>query len=114
MRIRSAVPAVLAAALILAAAPTSASAAEGQFRYDFLTVDGYEVTGFLNSPPSGQCVNLPDVGQDNPQPGHSPKNRTDSQATVFSDSDCGGDSFNLRPHTGGASERLQVRSVVFH
>ncbi|GGY97230.1 hypothetical protein CP967_21440 [Streptomyces nitrosporeus] len=113
MRLRSAVPAVLGAVLLLAAVPASASAATGQFRYDYVTVEGYEATGFLNSPPSGECVNLPGVGPDNPLPGHSPKNRTDAWATVFADADCEGDSFALRPHTGGASERLKVRSVVF-
>ncbi|MER7698772.1 MULTISPECIES: hypothetical protein [unclassified Streptomyces] len=113
MRFRSAFPAVLGAALLLAAVPTSASAAEGQFRYDYVTVEGYEATGFLNSPPSGACINLPGVGPENPEPGHSPKNRTDAWAQVFTDADCGGDSFALRPHTGGASERLKVRSVLF-
>jgi hypothetical protein len=80
---------------------------------DQVTVEGYEATGFLNSPPSGQCINLPGVGQENPEPGHSPKNRTDAWAQVFTDTDCEGDSFPLRPHTGGASERLKVRSVLF-
>ncbi|CAM5562501.1 hypothetical protein ACFYUM_31600 [Streptomyces fimicarius] len=113
MRFRSALPAALGAALLLAAVPSSASAAEGQFRYDYVTVEGYEATGFLNSPPSGRCVNLPGVGPENPEPGHSPKNRTDAWAQVFTDADCEGDSFPLRPHTGGASERLKVRSVLF-
>ncbi|MFG3405333.1 hypothetical protein [Streptomyces sp. NPDC048142] len=113
MRFRSTFPAVLGAALLLAAIPSSASAAEGQFRYDYVTVEGYEATGFLNSPPSGRCIDLPGVGAENPQPGHSPKNRTDAWAQVFTGTDCAGDSFLLRPHTGGASERLKVRSVLF-
>ncbi|MFJ3584658.1 hypothetical protein ACIPPS_20865 [Streptomyces sp. NPDC090127] len=113
MRLRSAFTAVLGAALLLAAVPASASAASGQFRYDYVTVEGYEATGFLNDPASGECLNLPGVGQENPEPGHSPKNRTDAYATVFTEPGCQGDSFTLRPHTGGASERLKVRSVVF-
>ncbi|SCE43556.1 hypothetical protein GA0115253_105302 [Streptomyces sp. Termitarium-T10T-6] len=113
MRLRSALAAAFGAGVLLITTPASASAATGQFRYDYVTVEGYEASGFLNSPPSGQCVNLPGVGEDNPQPGHSPKNRTDAWATVFSGTDCEGDSFPLRPHTGGASERLKVRSVIF-
>ncbi|MGW7069870.1 hypothetical protein ACWGII_00790 [Streptomyces sp. NPDC054855] len=113
MRFRSAFTAVLGAALLLAVNPASASAATGQFRYDYVTDEGYDVTGFLTDPPNEQCLTLPGVGQDNPQPGHSPKNRTDAWATVFSEPDCQGAFFKLRPHTGGASERLKVRSVVF-
>ncbi|CAL9348819.1 hypothetical protein ACH4LN_08380 [Streptomyces albus] len=113
MRLRSAVTAVLGAALLCAAMPASASAASGQFRYDYVTVEGYEATGFLNNPPSDKCLNLQGVGEENPQPGHSPKNRTDSWATVYAEPNCKGDSFRLRPFTGGASERLKVRSVLF-
>ncbi|MFD3413874.1 hypothetical protein [Streptomyces cyaneofuscatus] len=114
MRLRSAFTAAFGAALLIAVTPASASAATGQFRYDYVTVEGFEATGFLNSPPSGRCIDLPGVGEDNPQPGHSPKNRTDAWATVFTDANCEGDSFTLRPHTGGASDRLKVRSVVFN
>ncbi|MFD7667431.1 hypothetical protein [Streptomyces sp. NPDC059788] len=113
MRLRSTLTAVLGAALLLTAAPGSASAASGQFRYTYETVEGFEASGFLNNPHSGRCINLPGVGLENPQPGHSPKNRTDAWATVYTDTNCKGDSFRLRPHTGGASERLKVRSVIF-
>ncbi|MER6999066.1 hypothetical protein [Streptomyces sp. NPDC000410] len=113
MRLRSAFTAVLGAALLVAAVPASASAASGQFRYEYVTVEGYEATGFLNDPPSGECRNLPGVGQENPEPGHSPKNRTNAWATVFTGTNCEGEYFRLRPFTGGASERLKVRSVIF-
>ncbi|WP_447035555.1 hypothetical protein [Streptomyces sp. DSM 118878] len=114
MRLHSAFPTVLGAALLLVAVPGSASAATGQFRYSYETVEGHEASGFLRNPPNGRCINLHGVGQENPQPGHSPKNRTDAWATVFTDTDCEGDTFRLRPHTGGASERLKVRSVIFN
>ncbi len=68
--------------------------------YDYMTAEGFEASGFLNSPPNGQCLNLPGAGEDNPQPARSPKNRTDAWATVFTGTGCGGDSFSLRPHTG--------------
>ncbi|WP_030666284.1 hypothetical protein [Streptomyces rimosus] len=113
MRLRSAFPAVLGAVLLLAAVPGSAAAASGQFRYSYTTVDGDEASGFLNNPPGGRCIDLHGVGEDNPKPGHSPKNRTDAWATVFTDTDCEGNSFRLKPRTGGASERLKVRSVIF-
>ncbi|GCD41530.1 hypothetical protein [Streptomyces paromomycinus] len=113
MRLRSAFAAALGAVLLVTAAPGSASAASGQFRYSYVTVDGDEASGFLNSPPSGRCIDLHGVGQENPRPGHSPKNRTDAWATVYSGTGCKGDSFRLRPRTGGASERLKVRSVIF-
>lgn len=113
MRLRSAFTAVLGAALLLAAVPGSASAASGQFRYSYVTAEGYEASGFLTDPASHRCLNLPGVGEENPRPGHSPKNRTDAWATVYSDADCEGASFRLKPHTGGASERLKVRSVIF-
>ncbi|APU42164.1 MULTISPECIES: hypothetical protein [unclassified Streptomyces] len=113
MRLRSAFTAVLGAALLLVTVPASASAASGRFSYTYLTVEGYEASGFLTDPWDGECFNLPGVGQENPEPGHSPRNRTDAWATVFGDTNCEGPAFRLRPHTGWASERLKVRSVVF-
>lgn len=114
MRRRTSVAAALSALALLAATPGSASAATGQFRYTYTTGEGYEAVGFLNDPPSSECINLFGVGSDDLAPGHSPKNRTDTVATVFLNADCEGDSyFSLRPHTGGGSERLKVRSVVF-
>ncbi|WP_329192119.1 MULTISPECIES: hypothetical protein [unclassified Streptomyces] len=113
MRLRSAFTAVLGAGLLLVAVPASASAASGQFRYDYVTVEGNEASGFLNAPPSDRCLNLPGVGEENPEPAHSPKNRTDSWARVFADPNCEGPSFDLRPYAGGGSDRLKVRSVVF-
>ncbi|MEU2249381.1 hypothetical protein [Streptomyces sp. NPDC019224] len=113
MRLRFGLTAVLGAALLAVSASAPASAASGQFRYDYVTVDGYEASGFLNNPADGVCVNLAGVGEENPEAGHSPKNRTDSWATVYSEPDCEGASFPLRPFTGGAGERLKVRSVVF-
>ncbi|MFJ3586111.1 hypothetical protein ACIPPS_28335 [Streptomyces sp. NPDC090127] len=59
------------------------------------------------------CVALPEVADpDTSAPAHSPRNGTDAPAVVFTESDCTGDSFTLRPG-GQASERLKVRSVLF-
>ncbi|MEV7401977.1 hypothetical protein AB0N93_16500 [Streptomyces sp. NPDC091267] len=114
MRLRRSAAAALGALALALALPTSAQAAEGQFRYTYLTGEGYEAVGFLNNPPSGQCINLHGADSNDLPPAHSPKNRTDSTAVVFADADCQGDVyFSLRPHTGGGSERLTVRSVIF-
>ncbi|MFE6909414.1 hypothetical protein [Streptomyces erythrochromogenes] len=34
-----------------------------------------------------QSFKLPGVGREDPEPGHSPRNRTDARATVFADTD---------------------------
>lgn len=64
-------------------------------------------------PPSRECVTLPEVEDPSTEPAHSPRNRTDATATVFTGPHCTGDWFSLRPHVGHASERLKLRSVVF-
>lgn len=77
-------------------------------------MDGSPRTATLDDPASGECHTLPEVA--NPaasSPAHSPRNRTDATAVVFTEPDCEGDWFSLRPHTGYGSERLKLRSVVF-
>ncbi|MCN9242367.1 hypothetical protein NGF19_16470 [Streptomyces sp. RY43-2] len=111
------ITAVLGAAssalVLLLAAPGSASAATGQFRYSYTTEEGYEAVGFLNNPDSGTCINLHGPGSEPGSPGRAPKNRTDATATVFLGADCEGDIYyTLRPGAG-AGDRLLVRSVVF-
>ncbi|WP_225828562.1 hypothetical protein [Streptomyces naphthomycinicus] len=105
--------AAAAGALLLLAVPGSASAASGQFRYTYTTSDGYEAIGFLNNPPSGQCVNVQGPGSTPGSAAHSPRNLTDSTATVFLAPDCQGDVFYTLPPGAGASARLLLRSVVF-
>ncbi|MBT2493388.1 hypothetical protein J7E96_33795 [Streptomyces sp. ISL-96] len=114
MRLRNTlVTAVGAFALALTLPAASASAATGQSRYTYVNEEGYELVGFMNAPESERCINLAGLNDALP-PAHSPKNRTDATATVFLNADCEGeDFFTLRPHTGGGSERLKVRSVVF-
>ncbi|MGW7412095.1 hypothetical protein [Streptomyces sp. NPDC054863] len=114
MRLRRSAAAALGALTLALSLPASAQAAEGQFRYTYLTDEGYEAVGFLNSPPSDQCINLHGADSNDLPPAHSPKNRTDATAVVFAEADCQGEAyFSLRPRTGGGSERLTVRSVVF-
>ncbi|MFJ8884935.1 hypothetical protein ACIRJR_16210 [Streptomyces sp. NPDC102402] len=113
MRLRHHAVAALGALALVVTLPTSASAAEGQFRYTYETDEGYEAVGFLNDPPGGECISLPGADSDALPPAYAPKNLTDATATVFLGADCEGDVYyTLRPG-GGASERLKVRSVVF-
>ncbi|MFF4189586.1 hypothetical protein [Nonomuraea sp. NPDC001831] len=113
MRLHSAVAAAGGALMLVLAVPASASAAMGQFRYSYLTADGYDVVGFINNPRSGTCIDIQGAGSDGTSPAYAPKNRTDSTATVFLEAGCEGDVFySLRPGAG-ASDRLLLRSVVF-
>ncbi|CAL9302629.1 hypothetical protein [Streptomyces sp. SudanB182_2057] len=111
--VTAAVGAACSALVLLLAAPGSAAAATGQFRYTYTTDEGYDAVGFLNNPDSRRCVNLPTRGAGPGAVSRAPKNLTDSTATVFLDADCEGDTYyTLRPGAG-ASDRLLLRSVVF-
>ncbi|MEU3445655.1 hypothetical protein AB0H29_00200 [Streptomyces thermolilacinus] len=109
----TAVTAAAGALVLLLAVPGAAFGATGQFRYTFRTAEGYEAGGFLNSPPSLTCVNLPGAHTDALPPAYAPKNRTDVTATVFLRADCEGDTYYTLNPGAGASDRLLVRSVLF-
>ncbi|MFJ9406947.1 hypothetical protein [Streptomyces sp. NPDC101393] len=94
--------------------PGSATAAGGDFRYTYRDRDGTEGTVTLHDPESGKCLTLPEAAVEYTQPpAHSPRNRTDATAAVFTHADCSGEVFRLRPHTGGGSARMKLRSVIF-
>ncbi|MEU5536416.1 hypothetical protein [Streptomyces sp. NPDC020362] len=114
MRLRNAAVAAFGALALVLAVPSSASAAEGQFQYSYTGLDGTPRIAVLEDPVSRECITLPEVADPGASsPAHSPRNRTDEYARVFTEPDCTGDSFTLRPHTGYGSERLKLRSVVF-
>ncbi|MGW1376919.1 peptidase inhibitor family I36 protein [Streptomyces sp. NPDC002446] len=114
MRIRTALAAATGALALVVALPTSASAAEGHFQYTYTGLDGTPQIAVLEDPESWGCVTLPEVADPGASsPAHSPRNRTDEFATVYTGPNCDGDSFTLRPHTGYGSERLKLRSVMF-
>ncbi|GAA2632999.1 MULTISPECIES: hypothetical protein [Streptomyces] len=114
MRLRHAAGAAFGALTLLLTIPASASAAEGQFQYTVTGLDGHPLRVVLEDPPSEQCITLPEVADPSASsPAHSPRNRTDERAIVFSEPDCTGREFALRPHTGYGTERLELRSVVF-
>ncbi|MFD8413429.1 MULTISPECIES: hypothetical protein [unclassified Streptomyces] len=114
MRLRNAAAAAFGALTLVLTIPTSAVAATGQFTYVYSGLDGRPRVGVLENPVSRECFTLPEVADPgSSSPAHSPRNRTDSTATVFTEPECRGDLFTLRPYTGYGSERLKLRSVFF-
>ncbi|MFI8365218.1 hypothetical protein ACIGD1_34335 [Streptomyces sp. NPDC085612] len=114
MRFRRASVAAIGAFTLLLAVPQSASAAVGEFQYTYIGVDGKPHIRILLDPESRECITLPEVADPNAsEPAYSPRNRTTSTATVFTDADCEGDFFALRPLVGRGSENLKLRSVAF-
>ncbi|MFE6908894.1 hypothetical protein [Streptomyces erythrochromogenes] len=114
MPLRHAAVAAFGAFTLLLTVPTSASAATGEFQYTVSGLDGRPLRVVLEDPASGECITLPEVADPGASsPAHSPRNRTTSTATVFTEPGCEGDFFTLRPITGYGSARLQLRSVVF-
>ncbi|WP_327293628.1 MULTISPECIES: hypothetical protein [unclassified Streptomyces] len=106
--------ATLGAAALTLTFSGSARAAEGDFTYVFHDQSGAPHPGSLTSPPSRECITLPQVAEEWFTPSaDTPRNFTDATATVFTGIDCRGDHFTLRPFGGHASERLKLRSVVF-
>ncbi|MQY11979.1 hypothetical protein SRB5_21070 [Streptomyces sp. RB5] len=113
MRFRNTLAAAAGALALVVSLPTSAEAATGEFFYRFSGPTGEVTTRMLLDPGSFDCLTLWDVTRPLAEPAHSPLNRTDEWATVYTGLNCDGDSFTLRPHTGHASERLKMRSVRF-
>ncbi|QCX81792.1 hypothetical protein C9F11_41060 [Streptomyces sp. YIM 121038] len=114
MRFRTALAAAAGALALIVTLPASATAADGQFQYTYSGLDGRPQVAVIDDPESWKCVTLPEVADpDSSSPAHSPRNRTDAYAEVFTEPDCTGDSFTLRPRTGYGSERLKLRSVIF-
>ncbi|EPH40224.1 peptidase inhibitor family I36 protein [Streptomyces aurantiacus] len=113
MRFRSSAGAALGALALILTVPTSASAATGEFEYTYTGLNGMPQTAKLVDPESRVCHTLPEVADDDASnPAHSPRNRTDSTVTVFTEAECEGAYFTLRPG-GQASERLKMRSAIF-
>ncbi|MYT21225.1 hypothetical protein GTW69_13135 [Streptomyces sp. SID7760] len=114
MRLRHAAVAAFGALTLVLTIPTSASATIGEFQYTYVGLDGKAKVGILLDPPSGECITLPEVADPNASaPAHSPRNRTTSTATVFTEPECEGDYFTLKPLTGRGSDQLKLRSVAF-
>ncbi|MGW7367143.1 hypothetical protein ACWGI8_27840 [Streptomyces sp. NPDC054841] len=114
MRLRHSTAAALGALVLVLTLPTPAGAATGSFSYVYSGLDGRPQQAALTDPPSGECITLPEVADPSSSaPASTPRNDTDAVAVVFTEPDCTGHSFPLRPYGGHASDRLKLRSVVF-
>ncbi|MFI6639257.1 hypothetical protein [Streptomyces sp. NPDC050504] len=112
MRLRHTVAAALGALALVVTLPTSASAATGDFSYKFVGLDGSPQSATVHDPAGPGCVTIPEVADPgSSSPAFAPHNDTDSWVIVFTEPDCTGDSWTLRPHGRPASDRLLLRSV---
>ncbi|MGW2707163.1 hypothetical protein [Streptomyces sp. NPDC001340] len=114
MRLWNTVAAVCGAIALTAVLATPAQGATGDFGYKFIGLNGRPQAATLHDPPSGECVTLPEVADPGAsEPAFAPHNNTDEFAIVFTEPDCTGDPWTLRPHGNPATDRLKLRSVVF-
>ncbi len=114
VRLRHSVAAVCGALALTATLATPANAATGDFSYRFVGISGDQQWVTLHDPASGVCVTIPEAADPGSSaPAFAPHNDTDDFAVVFTEPDCTGDSWTLRPHGRPASDRLKLRSVVF-
>ncbi|MFB7592064.1 hypothetical protein [Streptomyces sp. NPDC056169] len=114
MRLRHSVAAACGALALTATLATPAHAATGDFHYRFVGLSGEVQTATLHDPESSVCVTIPEAADpDASAPAFAPHNDTDEYAIVFTEPDCSGDSWTLRPHGRPATDRLTLRSVVF-
>lgn len=113
-------PRISAAALVLGALAlmvplaSPAHAANGDFHYRYTGLNGQPQQGVIPDPPSRRCLVIPEAA--NPgssSPAFGPRNDTDSIALVYTEPDCTGESFRLRPHGEQTTDRLLLRSVTF-
>ncbi|MGH4031434.1 hypothetical protein ACQB60_21150 [Actinomycetota bacterium Odt1-20B] len=114
MRLRTTLSAALGALALTLAVPSSAAAATGDFSYQYVGLNGAPQSAALHDPQSPGCVPLAEVADPgSSEPAFAPHNDTDEWVMVFTEPDCTGDSWTLRPHGQPASDRLELRSVFF-
>ncbi|MFE0174821.1 hypothetical protein ACFWZ2_21105 [Streptomyces sp. NPDC059002] len=112
MRLRTTLAAALGALALVVTLPASASAATGDFSYQFVGLNGSPQSVTLHDPVSPGCIPLAEVADPgSSEPAFAPHNDTDEWVMVFTGPDCTGDSWTLRPHGHPATDRLKLRSV---
>ncbi|WP_329461148.1 hypothetical protein [Streptomyces sp. NBC_01431] len=112
MRLRHTAAAALGALTLLLTQSGSASAATGDFSYEFVGLHGHPQSVTLHDPASPGCVVLPEVADPgSSEPAFAPHNDTDEWVMVFTEPNCTGDSWTLRPHGNPTTARLKLRSV---
>lgn len=93
---------------------TFAVAATGDFSYSYIGPDGKPNRAELSDPNDQVCITIPGAADPyESQPAYAPENSTDKYAIVFTEPDCTGDSFVLKPHGRPTTDRLKLRSVTF-
>ncbi|GAA1976677.1 hypothetical protein [Amycolatopsis minnesotensis] len=113
MRLRSVAVAVVSACALAVGVPATASATEGEFTYWYNDEDGELRQGALVDPPSGYCLEIPEIADFSDAHAFRPHNRTRSSARMFREADCEGGAFYTLRSGGRAGDRLLLRSVVF-
>ncbi|MGW7408630.1 hypothetical protein ACWGI9_33930 [Streptomyces sp. NPDC054833] len=114
MRIRHSISAAVGALALTAVLATPAHAATGDFSYKFIGLNGKPYPATLHNPSSGECLVIPEAADPGAsEPAFAPHNDTDEIAVVFTEPDCTGAFWILRPHGAPATDRLKLRSVVF-
>ncbi|MEU1408811.1 hypothetical protein ABZ471_42225 [Streptomyces sp. NPDC005728] len=114
MRLRNTVAAACGALALTAVLATPAQAATGDFSYQAVGLNGEPVAVTLHDPANDECITIPEAADPSAsEPAFAPHNDTDAFAIVFTEPDCSGDSWALRPHGNPATDRLKLRSVVF-
>ncbi|MFE9118992.1 hypothetical protein [Streptomyces sp. NPDC007172] len=114
MRLRHALVSACGALALIATLGAPAHAATGHFDYKYIGLDGRPHKGTLVNPEDIVCITIPEVADpDSSRPAFAPHNRTDMSARVFTEPDCSGLSWTLKPHGKPATDRLELRSVAF-
>ncbi|MET9359408.1 hypothetical protein ABZX93_00650 [Streptomyces sp. NPDC006632] len=114
MRLRSSLAAAVGALALAVTLPaSSAGAATGQFVFTYER-DGKTIEDKLHDPRARFCINLDEVSKPGTTPAHSPRNRTNSRATVYPEIDCEGEGVGLKALSGKAGPEVKVRSVIFN
>ncbi|RSS50300.1 hypothetical protein [Streptomyces sp. WAC01280] len=114
MRFRHSVAAACGALALTATLATPAHAATGEFHYRYVGLSGEVQTATLHDPATDECITIPEAGDPGASaPAFAPHNDTDEYAVVFTEPDCTGDTWLLRPHGRPATDRLTLRSVLF-
>ncbi|MFI7353659.1 hypothetical protein ACIBTP_06890 [Streptomyces avidinii] len=107
MRLHRTVGATIGVLLLALAVPSAAHATTGDFNYK--TSKGEQAS--ISDQTSRVCINLPYTTE--ADPGNSPENLAITNATVFLEADCDGDTYSVLKPGEKLGEDVKVRSVMF-
>ncbi|MFJ2744410.1 hypothetical protein ACIO3O_32690 [Streptomyces sp. NPDC087440] len=111
MRLRHTVGAALGALALVLTVPTSASAIDGSFYYQYGD-PANPTAGSMESPDAAVCINVPEV-EGKPDTAFAPKNNVlDSEAMVYSEENCEGVGTKLNVEQELGSD-VKFKSVIF-